>query len=99
MKITLLVSGALALLGIGEVLAAPSPALVKRTARTSTPSGCLTVRGSGTKSGEYSTMTAALAALGSGSASACIFVYSGTYNEAFKISYAGPLILYGYTAE
>jgi pectinesterase len=59
----------------------------------------LTVRGSGTKSGEYSTMTAALAALGSGSASACIFVYSGTYNEAFKISYAGPLILYGYTAE
>ncbi|KFZ14365.1 hypothetical protein V502_06107 [Pseudogymnoascus sp. VKM F-4520 (FW-2644)] len=99
MKFTLLVSGALALLGIGEVIAAPSPELVKRAARTSTPSGCLTVRGSGTKTGEYSTLTAALAALGSGSASACIFVYSGTYNEAFKIAYAGPLTLYGYTAD
>lgn len=99
MKFALLVSGALALLGIGEVIAAPNPELIKRAARTSTPSGCLTVRGSGTKTGEYSTLTAALAALGSGSASACIFVYSGTYNEAFRIAYAGPLTLYGYTAE
>lgn len=99
MKFTILVSGALALLGIGEVIAAPNPELVKRTARTSTPSGCLTVRGSGTLSGEYATMTEALAALGSATTAACIFVYTGTYEESFRISYGGALTLYGYTAE
>jgi hypothetical protein len=79
--------------------ATASPLLEKRTARTSTPSGCLTVRGSGTKSGEYSTVGAALKALGSSTAAACIFIYSGTYAEQITINYAGALTIYGYTTE
>ncbi|CAG8747025.1 11487_t:CDS:2, partial [Acaulospora colombiana] len=65
--------------------------------RTSTPSGCLTVRGSGTKSGEYSTVAAALTALGSGTTAQCIFIYSGTYTEQLTINYKGALTIYGYT--
>ncbi|ATZ46536.1 hypothetical protein BCIN_01g11150 [Botrytis cinerea B05.10] len=74
-----------------------TPLLQKRAGRTSPPSGCLTVRGSGTLSGEYSTVGAALTALGSSTAVACIFIYSGTYNEQVTISYAGNLTVYGYT--
>ncbi|ESZ97434.1 carbohydrate esterase family 8 protein [Sclerotinia borealis F-4128] len=74
-----------------------SPLLQKRTGRTSPPNGCLAVRESGTLSGEYSTVGAALTALGSSNAVACIFVYSGTYNEQISISYAGNLTVYGYT--
>ncbi|KAM3068216.1 hypothetical protein ACMFMG_011262 [Clarireedia jacksonii] len=79
--------------------ATASPLLEKRTARTSTPSGCLTVRGSGTKSGEYSTVAAALKALGSSTSAACVFIYSGTYTEQITINYAGALTLYGYTTD
>jgi len=76
-----------------------TPLLQKRAGRTSPPSGCLTVRGSGTLSGEYSTVGAALTALGSSTAVACIFIYSGTYNEQVTISYAGNLTVYGYTTK
>ncbi|PQE06233.1 pectinesterase family protein [Rutstroemia sp. NJR-2017a BBW] len=79
--------------------ATATPLLQKRTARTSTPSGCLTVRGSGTKSGEYSTVGAALTALGSGTAAACIFIYSGTYQEQITVNYKGVLTVYGYTTD
>jgi len=80
--------------------AAVLKSLVKRTSRTSAPSGCLTVRGSGTGSSEYSTLAKALAQLGSASTAACIFVYSGTYNEdKIRITYPGALTLYGYTTE
>ncbi|KAH8662402.1 pectin lyase fold/virulence factor [Xylariales sp. PMI_506] len=82
---------------LGFVSALPSSEIVKRTARESPPSGCLSVRGSGTQSGEYSTLTAALASL-SGTGSACIFIYSGTYSEdELYINYGGKLTLYGYT--
>lgn len=75
-------------------------ALVKRASRTSPPSGCLTVRNSGTKSGEYATLGSALSALGTSStATACIFIYSGTYNEQVTVNYKGPLTIYGYTTE
>ncbi|KAF7909127.1 hypothetical protein BELL_0115g00060 [Botrytis elliptica] len=74
-----------------------SAVLHKRAGRTSPPSGCLTVRGSGTLSGEYSTVGAALTALGSSTTTACIFIYSGTYNEQLTISYGGNLTVYGYT--
>jgi pectinesterase len=77
----------------------PTSNLEKRTARTSPPSGCLVVRGSGTESGEYSTLSAAVTALGSSTAAACIFIYSGTYTEALRIAYGGALTLYGYTTE
>jgi pectinesterase len=74
--------------------------LVKRTARTSPPAGCLTVRHSGTLSGEYATVGAAVTALGSSTASACIFIYSGTWDEGqISIKYSGNLTLYGYTSE
>ena len=80
--------------------AAVSKPLIKRTTRTSAPSGCLTVRGAGAVSGEYSTLTKALAKLGSSSIAACIFVYSGTYSEdKIRIAYPGALTLYGYTTK
>ncbi|KAF2114588.1 carbohydrate esterase family 8 protein [Lophiotrema nucula] len=74
--------------------------LSKRASRTSTPSGCLTVRATGTKTGEYSTFGAALSALGTTStAPACIFIYSGTYKEQVTINYKGALTTYGYTTD
>ncbi|KAF9245080.1 CAZyme family CE8 [Penicillium roqueforti] len=74
------------------VLGAPAK-LVTRTARTTAPAGCLTVG----SSGKYSTIGAALTALGSSSAAACIYVASGTYEEQLTINYAGALTLYGET--
>lgn len=85
----------LAALSLGAtVLAAPAE-LAARTARTSAPAGCLTV-GSG---GKYSTIGAALTALGSSKSQACIYVASGTYKEQLTISYGGALTLYGQTAD
>ncbi|GLI80828.1 hypothetical protein PoHVEF18_009187 [Penicillium ochrochloron] len=75
------------------IIAAPSD-LTRRTSRTSAPSGCLTV-GSG---GTYSTIGAALTALGSSTSAACIYVASGTYTEQLTIKYAGTLTLYGETS-
>lgn len=70
-------------------------ALHRRTSRTSAPSGCLTVG----SNGQYSTIGAALTALGSSSAAACIYIASGTYTEQLTIKYAGPLTLYGETPD
>lgn len=82
------------------IISIDAAALVqKRAGRTSPPTGCLTVRGSGTLSGEYNTFKAALTALGSSTSVACIFLYSGTYNEQLTINYAGNLTVYGYTTE
>lgn len=70
--------------------------------RTSTPGGCLSVRASGASSGEYASLGAAVAALGSGSTSstACIFMYPGTYEEQVVINaYKGALTLYGYSTD
>ena len=80
-------------LGAG-VLGAPAK-LARRTSRTSAPSGCLTV-GSGEK---YSTIGAALTALGSSSSAACIYVASGIYSEQITVKYAGALTIYGQTAD
>ncbi|ESK92758.1 pectinesterase a [Moniliophthora roreri MCA 2997] len=66
-------------------------------ALTSPPSGALVVRQSGTKSGEYSTVSAAVAALGPGTSSKTIFIYPGTYKEQVYITYGGPLTIYGYS--
>ncbi|KAJ5701294.1 pectinesterase family protein [Penicillium malachiteum] len=63
--------------------------------RTSPPSGCLSVGSSGT----YSTIGDALYALDSSSTSACIFVYSGTYEEQLTIDFGGTLTLYGETTD
>lgn len=80
-------------LGTG-VLGSPAN-LSRRTSRTSAPSGCLTVGTGGT----YSTIGAALTALGSATTSACIYIASGTYTEQLKINYAGALTIYGQTSD
>ncbi|KAF2684544.1 carbohydrate esterase family 8 protein [Lentithecium fluviatile CBS 122367] len=75
-------------------LAAP---LEKRASRTTAPSGCLVVGGSGT----YSTVQAAVNALSTSSTSSqCIFINSGTYKEQVYIqALKGQLIIYGYTTD
>lgn len=85
------------LLGLGlPVSSAPASDLVKRTGRTTAPTGCLSVGSSAT----YSTISSALDALGTSStAAACIFVNSGTYAEQLTITYAGALTLYGSTTD
>ncbi|KAK6523582.1 hypothetical protein TWF281_001563 [Arthrobotrys megalospora] len=65
--------------------------------RTSPPSGAIVVRKSGTQSGEYSSLAAALASLGSGTSAKTIFIYQGTYDGRVEITYQGPLTIMGYT--
>ncbi|KAK6526644.1 hypothetical protein TWF694_005225 [Orbilia ellipsospora] len=76
------------------LLAAALAPTVSAVARTSAPSGCLTVG-----SGGYATINAALTALGSSTAATCIFIKPGTYNEKLWIRYGGNLTLYGYTSD
>jgi pectinesterase len=97
MKLSTILSALLSV--IPFVKAVPTAGLVKRTARSAPPSGCLVVRGSGTQSGEYSTLTKAVAALGSATTAQCIFMYAGIYNEAVYINYKGQLTLYGETTK
>ncbi|KAL5043469.1 pectinesterase A [Aspergillus fruticulosus] len=78
----------------GAALSAPHEHL-KRASRTSAPTGCLTVGGSGT----YSTISDAIAALGSSSSDACIYISAGTYEEQLTFQYTGPLTLYGETTD
>ncbi|KAF2714500.1 carbohydrate esterase family 8 protein [Pleomassaria siparia CBS 279.74] len=83
----------------GISLAVPtSNTLEKRTARTSAPTGCLSVQADTTTSGWYQTVASAVASL-SGTADACIFIYSGTYTEQIAIEYGGALTVYGYTTD
>ncbi|KAG6890075.1 hypothetical protein C0995_012024 [Termitomyces sp. Mi166 len=69
-------------------------------ALTTPPSGAKVVRQTGTQAGEYSyessTVSAAVASL-SGTASATIFIYPGTYVEQVTVTYGGPLTIYGYS--
>lgn len=46
-----------------------------------------------------STVSAAVAALGSSTTTKSIFIYPGTYHEQVLITYPGPLTIYGYTNE
>ncbi|KAK6531838.1 hypothetical protein TWF694_003003 [Orbilia ellipsospora] len=65
---------------------------------TAPPSGAIIVRQSGTKSGEFATLGAAIASLGTSSTAAVtIFIYQGTYNERVVINYKGILTIIGYT--
>lgn len=70
---------------------------VTATSRTSPPSGAYVVSKS-PSSGEYSTISAAVAALPSGSSSEVIFIYAGTYEEQVYIDRDGPVTIYGYTS-
>jgi len=75
----------------------PSRAIEKRSARTANPGGCLEVQGTSPSSGQYSTLASAVAALGSGITSKCIFIWPGTYTERVTIQYGGALSIYGYS--
>ncbi|KAK6538624.1 hypothetical protein TWF694_010202 [Orbilia ellipsospora] len=68
-------------------------------ARTAPPSGALVVRQSGTKSGEYASINAAVAALGTGTTAKTIFIYQGTFTEHVIVNYTGPLTIQGYTTD
>ncbi|KAH6664882.1 pectin lyase fold/virulence factor [Halenospora varia] len=74
-------------------------AVQKRAARTTNPDSCLEVQATSTGSGQYSTFAKAVAALGSGTDAACIFIYPGTYKEQVKVEYGGELTIYGYTSD
>ncbi|KAE9364128.1 carbohydrate esterase family 8 protein [Stipitochalara longipes BDJ] len=76
----------------------PSRTVQKRSARTANPGGCLEVQGTSPSSSQYSTLGAAVTALGSGTTSKCIFIWPGTYTERVTIQYGGALTIYGYSA-
>ena len=88
----MLPSVALVLTAAAAAVASPIEA---RAARSSPPSGCLAVGGSG----KYSTVQAAVNALSTSSTTAqCIFIYKGTYKEQVLIpALKSALTLYGET--
>ncbi|KAK0213112.1 pectin methyl esterase [Desarmillaria ectypa] len=64
--------------------------LALAASRTSPPDGAIVVRQSGTKSGEYSTISGAVATLSGGET---IFIYPGTYKEQVSISVTNVTML------
>ncbi|PBK81325.1 pectinesterase-like protein [Armillaria gallica] len=73
---------------------------VKRDSRTSAPSGAAVVRGSGTKSGEYSTVQAAVNSLPNDETARVIFIYAGkTYSEQVYIDRKGKTTIMGQTSD
>lgn len=74
-----------------------SGTLEKRATRTANPGGCLEVQGTSPSSSQYSTISLAVAALGSTTTTKCIFIWPGTYNERVTVKYGGALNIYGYT--
>ncbi|KAL0961177.1 hypothetical protein HGRIS_006149 [Hohenbuehelia grisea] len=74
----------------GSVLAA---------SRTSPPSGALVVRAGTTTTGEYKTLSSAVAALPNDSSSRSIFIFPGTYSGQVNIDRSGPVTIYGYTSD
>ncbi|KAF9693948.1 hypothetical protein EKO04_007864 [Ascochyta lentis] len=85
------------ILSLAAAAAAAPATRNARAGRTSPPSGCLTVGGSGT----YKTVSAAVAKLSATSTAAqCIFIYKGTYNEQVYIpALASALAIYGETTD
>src|ERR1700727_3186286 len=77
----------------------PSKTIEKRSARTANPGGCLEVQGTSPSYSQYSTLASAVAALGSGTTSKCIFMWPGTYIERVTIQYGGALSIYGYSVK
>ncbi|KAF8913661.1 pectin methyl esterase [Mucidula mucida] len=63
---------------------------VAAVSRTSPPSGAIVVKQSGTGSGQYSTINAAVATLSGGET---IFIYPGTYNEQVSVTVADVTIM------
>ncbi|GLB38089.1 hypothetical protein LshimejAT787_0411400 [Lyophyllum shimeji] len=82
---------------LSSFLHANASTIEKRASRTSPPSGAVVVRKSGTQSGEYTTVQAAVNALPNDSSARTIFIYSGTYNEEVYIS--RPATILGSTTD
>ncbi|KAJ6624381.1 pectinesterase [Mycena sp. CBHHK59/15] len=81
------------------ILCGGATPLEKRVSRTTPPSGAVVVRGSGTLSGEYSTIQAAVNSLPSDGSAKVIFIYPGTYTEQVYITRTGQLTIYGSTTD
>ncbi|PAV22414.1 carbohydrate esterase family 8 [Pyrrhoderma noxium] len=84
------------------VLLVPSFGLILEVlgaSRTSPPSGSIVVNPSTTTSGQYKTLSSAIASLPDDSSSRSIFLYPGTYNEQVYIDQSGPVKIYGYTTD
>ncbi|KAF9464003.1 pectin lyase fold/virulence factor [Collybia nuda] len=92
-----LLAGLFALLSV--FFSAQATPLEKRAVRTSPPSGSVVVRGSGTQSGEFSTLQAAVNSLPNDSSARTIFIYPGTYSEQVSITRSGKLTIYGSTTD
>ena len=76
------------------VLLVPSFGLILEVlgaSRTSPPSGSIVVNPSTTTSGQYKTLSSAIASLPDDSSSRSIFLYPGTYNEQVYIDRSGPV--------
>jgi len=67
--------------------------------RTSPPAGAKVVRAGTTNSGEFRTVSDAVASLPSDSSSQAIFIYPGTYTEQVFISRSGPLTVRFFPSE
>jgi len=59
--------------------------------RTNPPAGAKVVRSGTVNSGEFRTVSDAVASLPSDGSSQAIFIYPGTYTEQVSISRSGPL--------
>lgn len=73
--------------------------VVYAASRTSPPAGAKVVRAGTTNSGEFKTLSAAVASLPNDGSSQSIFIYPGTYTEQVFITRSGPLTVYGYTTD
>ncbi|KAF9475417.1 pectin lyase-like protein [Pholiota conissans] len=71
--------------------------LVLAASRTTPPAGALVVRAGTTTSGEFKTVSSAIASLPNDSSARSIFIFPGTYFEQVYITRSGPLTIYGYT--
>ncbi|KAJ4469233.1 carbohydrate esterase family 8 protein [Lentinula aciculospora] len=67
--------------------------------RTSPPAGSVIVRAGTTVSGEFATITEALASFPDSTSTQSLFIYPGTYTEQIDITRSGPLTIYGYTTD
>ncbi|EJD03927.1 carbohydrate esterase family 8 protein [Fomitiporia mediterranea MF3/22] len=65
--------------------------------RTSPPSGAIVVNPSTSTSGQFKTVSSAIASLPNDATSQTIFIFPGTYKEQVLINRPGPVTLLGYT--
>lgn len=78
------------LLAATAMLGAVVPSAIARPSSTAPPANALVVRQTSPRSGEYSSISAAISALGTtGTAAKSIFIYAGTYKEQVSVTHVG----------